>query len=53
MDITAQDLQNAANFPLAGWAPYTDLYGCDQPTPILPNDSTVALLMNGASQTVF
>ena len=53
MDITAQGPQNAMNSPLAGWAPYNDLFGCDQPIPILPKDSAVALLMNDAPKTVF
>ena len=37
---------------MAGRGPYKDLYGCDPPTPILPKDSTVALLMNDAPKTV-
>ena len=53
MDVCEQDLQNAANFPLAGWAPYNELYGCDPPNSKLSEHSTVALLMNGDPQTVF
>ena len=53
MGLTAEDLQNAANLPLAGWAPYEDLYGCAPPTPVLSKNSTVALLMNDAPTTVF
>ena len=40
------------NFPLAGLALYKELYGCDPPPPILPKDSTVALLMHDDPQTV-
>ena len=53
MDLTAEDLQNAANFPLAGWALYEDLYGCAQPIPVLSADCAVALSVNNAPSTVF
>ena len=53
MDVCAQDLQNAANSPPAGWAPNKELYGCDPPKSILSEHSSVALLMNDDPQTVF
>ena len=53
MDVGLQGLQDAANFPLAGWASYKELYGCDPPTPILSKDSAVALLMHDDPQTEF
>ena len=49
MDLAADDLQNAVDFPLAGWAPYEALYGCAPPNPVLPKDSTIALLINNAT----
>ena len=52
MDVCEQDLQNAANFPLAGWAPYKELYGRDPPTSILSGQPTAALLMDDDPQTV-
>ena len=53
MDITADDLQNAMDFPLAGWAPYEALYGCAPPNFVLSKDSTVALLLNNSPKTIF
>ena len=53
MDLTAEDLKNAANSPLAGWAPREVLFGCAPPNPVLSKDSTIALLMNSAPSTVF
>ena len=48
-----EDLQNALDFPLAGWAPYEALYGRAPPNPILSKDSAVALLINLAPTTIF
>ena len=53
MDITAEDVQNALDYPLVGWAPYKDLYGCAPPDPVLAKDSKVALLIKHASTTMF
>ena len=53
MDLTAEDLENALDFPLAGWASCETLYGCDPPNPILSKDSAVALLINLAPTTMF
>ena len=53
MDITADDLQNAMDFPLAGWAPYEALYGYAPPNLALSTDSTVALFLRNSSETIF
>ena len=53
MDTTADDLQNAMDVPLAGWAPYESLYGCAPPNSVLPKYSTIALMLNQAPTTVY
>ena len=53
MDVTVQDLQNAIDFPLAGWPDYLDLYGRDQPDFVTSPNSTVALLPEDSSGAVF
>ena len=53
MDLTAEDLQNAVNSPLDGWAPYEVLFGRAPPISVLSKDSAIALLVNNAPSTVF
>ena len=53
MDVTVDDIQNALDYPLAGWAPYETLYGGAPPDPVLAKDSKVALLINHAPTTMF
>ena len=53
MDLTAVDLQNAMDLPLAGWAKYEVLYGCAQPKFVLFKDSAAALLIHDSPDTIF
>ena len=53
MDLTAADLQNAMDFPLAGWAKCEVLYGCAPPEFVLSKDSAAALLIHDSPDTVF
>ena len=52
MDLTAEDLQNAMDLPLAGWAKYEALYGCAQPKFVLFKDSAAALLIHDSPDTI-
>ena len=50
LDLTAEDIQNALDSPLAGWASYGEF---SPPNPVLSHDSAVKLLLNLAPDTIF
>ena len=52
MDLTAEDLQNAMDLPLAGWAKYEVLYVCAQPKFVLSKASAAALLIHDSPNTI-
>ena len=53
LDITAADLQNAIDFPLAGWPTYEELYGVPQPRFIKSDESMIRLVAGDPANTTF
>ena len=40
--LVPEDIQNAIDFPTAGWPTYQALYGCDPPIPLFKEQSQIA-----------
>ena len=53
LDISEADLQNAIDFPLAGWPTYEELYGMPKPNCVKSEDSMIRFLVGDPPTTRF